>query len=52
MLIAFILSVLCLLGGGVFFWLNLNSPVQTPYPAILVPVGIVLLAVCFGGLLF
>lgn len=35
-----IAGLLCLLTGGVFFWLNLNTPVQSCIPALALPLGL------------
>ena len=51
MLILFIISVICLLGGAGAASLNARSPIQTNL-WLLFPVGVVLLAMCFGGLVF
>lgn len=34
--------------GWLFYWLNTNSPMQTPLPLILWPISIVCLCVAFG----
>ncbi|HET6943352.1 MAG TPA: hypothetical protein VFH89_14445 [Sphingomicrobium sp.] len=46
-----IIGVVRLVIGGAFFWLNLNSPVQTSIPAYAIPIGVILIAVAVGGLL-
>jgi hypothetical protein len=35
-------GIVLLLIGGVFFWLNNNSPIQTRIPAVTLPIGAVL----------
>jgi TRAP-type C4-dicarboxylate transport system permease small subunit len=44
-----IIGIICLLIAAAFFWLNLNSPVQTPIPAFALPLGIILVAVALAG---
>lgn len=44
-------GILSLLLGGAFYWLNLNSPVQTCIPAVLLPFGLLSLVSALGGLL-
>jgi hypothetical protein len=44
-----VLGVLSLAVGGAFYWLNLNSPIQTCIPALALPVGAVLLLIALGG---
>lgn len=46
-----IIGVITGLIGWAFFWLNLNSPVQTRIPAILWPISIICFAVALGMLL-
>lgn len=52
-MITFILiaGVILLVFGGVFFWLNLNSPVQTCIPALAIPAGLCFLIGACGMLL-
>lgn len=47
-----ITGVLCLLVGWAFYWLNLNTPIQTFAPAVFLPVGAAALLVALGGWLF
>lgn len=46
----FIIGIVTGLLGWWFFWLNQNSPIQTPFPAFLWPVSIVCLILFFGKL--
>jgi hypothetical protein len=45
------LGAVFLLIGGAFFWLNLNSPIQTRIPALTLPIGAVLLVVALAKVL-
>jgi hypothetical protein len=45
------LGIACLLIGAAFFWLNLNSPIQTRIPAFTLPVGAVALLLWLGRIL-
>lgn len=44
-MIYFILGSILLIVGGVFVWLNNNSPVQTRIPLFTLPIGAVLFIV-------
>lgn len=44
-----ILGIVCLALGALFYWLNVNSPVQTFLPAIFFPVGLGALILALGG---
>lgn len=44
-MIYLIIGAVCLLVGGIFFWLNSNSPVQTKMPMFLLPMGVALVIV-------
>jgi hypothetical protein len=46
-----IFGIICLLIGWLFFWLNNNSPIQTPFPAFLLPIGAVAVLLGLGRLL-
>lgn len=43
-------GVSMLIGAG-FYWLNLNSPVQTCIPVVCLPLGLALLLIALGGLI-
>lgn len=43
-----IAGIICLLIGGTFYWLNVNTPVQTRIPAVALPLGALLVAVWIG----
>jgi uncharacterized protein YhhL (DUF1145 family) len=45
------LGTVCLLVGWVFFYLNLNSPIQTRIPAFTLPTGAVLVLLGLGRLI-
>ncbi len=44
-MIYLIVGIVLLLIGGVFFWLNLESPVQTRIPLFTLPIGVALFIV-------
>jgi hypothetical protein len=46
-----IFGIICLLVGWVFFYLNLNSPIQTRIPAFTLPTGAVLVLLGLGRLI-
>jgi hypothetical protein len=46
-----IVGILCLLIGWLFFWLNCNSPIQTPIPLFTLPVGVVAVLLGLGRLI-
>jgi hypothetical protein len=46
-----IAGIVFLLIGWVFFWFNLNSPLQTRIPAFALPIGIVALLLALGRVL-
>lgn len=45
------LGIVFLLIAGVFFYLNIHSPVQTFIPIIAGPIGIIFLLIGLGGLI-
>ena len=45
-----IAGVVLLLIGGAFFWLNLNTPIQTRIPAVALPLGVALVMFALGRL--
>lgn len=47
----FIAGIICLLVGAQFFWLNLNSPIQTRIPVFTLPIGAVLVMLGLGRLM-
>lgn len=46
-----IIGALLLAIGGLFYWLNNNSPVQTPVPMVALPLGAVLAMLGIGSVL-
>lgn len=47
----FIIAGICLLLAAVFYWFNANTPLQTPLPILLGPIGAVCFLVAVGMLL-
>lgn len=46
-----IFGIVCLLIGWAFFWLNLNTPIQTRIPAYTLPLGAAAVLLGLGGLI-
>lgn len=51
MIALLIAGILSLAIGTLFFWLNLNSPIQTRIPAFTLPLGVAMILIWLGGLL-